>query len=238
MFTNGVDSIAAFLTRYRSFDEAQQQQSFEEFTSRFEGLQVELVRLQMQAAAGRRQTAETFNNFQVLGVAGNEVRTHSALLADLLNPHGSHAQGTLFLASFLRRHSYAFAGTPTLPDPLPHHGWSVRKELNTPHGNLDLVVGSSQLGYLCVIENKLGAGEQIDQLARYYRWLGGQHYPHRALFYLTPDGRPSQTHNGAVYCPLSYRDDVIPWLEEVLPEVEAPRVAETLKQYVDVLRGL
>lgn len=42
------------------------------------------------------------NIFRLLGITTDEVRTHSALLADLLNPRGTHGQGSLFLATFLQ----------------------------------------------------------------------------------------------------------------------------------------
>ena len=37
-------------------------------------------------------TGENFNIFEVLGLTTNEVRTHSAFIAELLNPKGSHDQ--------------------------------------------------------------------------------------------------------------------------------------------------
>lgn len=173
-------------------------------------LQLELAPLQAQAAVERRQTAHTFNIFRVLGVDFNEVTTHSALLANLLRPQGSHAQGTLFLDRFL-----AFC-TGTFPDALPvpvgpllPDDWQVRAEVWTSEGNLDLVIASRRLGYLYVIENKIFAGEQPEQMERYARWLARQtHAAHRALFYLTPDGRQSLTSNGAPYFRLSYVDHI------------------------------
>lgn len=39
--------------------------------------------------------------------------------------------------------------------------------MTTPQGNLDLVVAASECQVLLVIENKIGAREQPDQLYRY-----------------------------------------------------------------------
>ena len=44
---------------------------------------------------------ECFNIFQILGVATNEVRLHSAFLAELLNPCASHGMSTKYLSSFI-----------------------------------------------------------------------------------------------------------------------------------------
>lgn len=42
-----------------------------------------------------------FNVFEILKLQSNENRTHSAFIAELLNPHGSHLIGTTFLKLFL-----------------------------------------------------------------------------------------------------------------------------------------
>ncbi len=45
---------------------------------------------------------EHFNLFSVLKIEGRENNTHSAFLAELLNPKGSHKQGSKFLELFLK----------------------------------------------------------------------------------------------------------------------------------------
>ena len=47
-------------------------------------------------------TGENFNVFSILQMESAEVKTHSAIIAELLNPQGSHSQGTLFLKLFLQ----------------------------------------------------------------------------------------------------------------------------------------
>jgi hypothetical protein len=236
---SSIDQIVDFVARFRSLDAKVRNERFEQFCADFTRLQTGLAPLQAQAAAELRRTARTFNLFKVLGVAYDEVRTHSALLANLLDPRGSHAQGTLFLERFLK---LCALESPEVAVPLasiPSGGWIVETEKSTSQGLLDLVVSSPRLGVLYVIENKIWAGEQPQQLSRYSVWLHQQTgYPHRALFYLTPEGGPSHSHNGATYVPLSYRYHIIPWLVEALVEVEAPRIAETLNQYIEVLRAM
>jgi hypothetical protein len=234
-----IADIEAFLTRFRRFDQAAYSEHFDRFCADFRRFQADFECACLQAAEDRRRTASAFNVFQVLQRTYDEVGTHSALLANLLNPQESHGQGTLFLKGFLRRHSRVLAGLPVLTAPLPMQGWAVTAELPTDYGYLDLVVSSSSLRYLCVIENKLLAGEQPEQLARYCRWLDEQsHYPYRELFYLTPGGWPSTTSSGAVYYQLAYQTDIIEWLEEALALVEAPRLIDILQQYLDVLSQL
>src|SRR5665213_375123 len=50
-----------------------------------------------------RVTGEHFNIFQILGIGHREVTTHSPILAELLNPKGSHGQGSAFLRLFLAK---------------------------------------------------------------------------------------------------------------------------------------
>ena len=89
MAVTGIQQTAEFIARFRSFDAAMQNERFEQFCADFKRLQTGLAPLQAQAAAEQRRTAGTFNIFRLLGVAHDEVRTHSALLANLLDPHGS-----------------------------------------------------------------------------------------------------------------------------------------------------
>jgi len=42
-----------------------------------------------------------FNLFEILHIGHYEVRTHSPIIAELLNPTGTHGQGCAFLRKFL-----------------------------------------------------------------------------------------------------------------------------------------
>ena len=46
-------------------------------------------------------TGEHYNIFSVMGMENNEVKTHSAIIGDLLNPNGSHFMGDVFLELFI-----------------------------------------------------------------------------------------------------------------------------------------
>lgn len=236
---SSLDQLAEFVDRYRQFRDQSHAEQFSQFCREFRRLESGLSPLRAQAAAERQRTAASFNIFRVLGVDYDEVRTHSALLADLLDPKGSHAQGTLFLEGFLTLCGQEYRELAMPLDGISLDGWRVETEKSTTQGLLDIVVSSRSHGVLLVIENKIWAGEQPQQLARYDRWLHEQvSFPKRALVYLTPDGRTSITHDGAVYFSLSYRDHILPWLDESLVMIEAPRLKETLYQYLDVLRTL
>ena len=48
-------------------------------------------------------TGEHFNIFKILRVGHLEVKTHSPILGELLNPNGHHGQGAAFLRLFLSK---------------------------------------------------------------------------------------------------------------------------------------
>lgn len=48
-------------------------------------------------------TGENFNVFNVLGMGSSEVKLHSALISELINPKGKHGQGMVFLNHFLKK---------------------------------------------------------------------------------------------------------------------------------------
>jgi hypothetical protein len=188
-----------------------------------------------------RNLAGDFNLFSLLGVERFEVATHSAFLGALLNPQGTHGQMFLFLEAFLRHFSEKFGHPfPAPNDDIRKGTWYVDKEKVTAFGNLDLVISCPDLQFLLVIENKIGAVEQTDQLERYTKWMDSQkeYFNSPILIYLTPRGDKSSSAHGRKYYPLSYHEDIKSWLEKSYGEIQAPRVKDAISQYLQVLKNL
>jgi hypothetical protein len=139
-----------------------------------------------------RQEAQRFNVFRVLGVERDEVRTHSRMLAALLDPSGTHAQGDRFLRSFLS-HKKMIRALHTEAE----GRWSVAtEETHLPYGRFDIVIRSTNPKIVIVIENKVDAFERKDQCSDYSKWLGEitrNGDVRGALVYLTPDGREAKS---------------------------------------------
>jgi hypothetical protein len=214
--------------------------NFLHFQDRFQHLRSGITQFQATAAVFDRSVAKRFNLFHLLGVATDEVRTHSALLAEMLDPHGSHAQGMLFLQRFLATCASRHPNFPSMPANGSNHSWKVEKEKVTPVGNLDIVVSCPSLKYRFAIENKIYAAEQPNQLQRYAQWLSsGEHsYEAQALLFLTPQGWSAKSAERVPYFQLSYREDICIWLQDALVEVAAPRVRDVLSQYLEVIEQL
>ncbi len=118
--------------------------------------------------------------------------------------------------------------------------WRVEREKSTQYGRLDLVVSNPKLSFLLVIENKIYAPEQADQLLRYAQWLSDQqpYFERQALIYLTPGGNHSNSAGGYPYYPFSYRQDIYHWLNHVQADIQSPRVQESIKQYMEIIARL
>jgi hypothetical protein len=213
---------------------------FSDFQERFHYLRGGIAEIKATATAMDRAVARRFNLFHLLGVSTAEVRTHSALLAELLNPHGSHAQGTLFLEQFCAMCAGLDPAFPLLPPGADRYSWVVEKEKVTPLGNLDIVVSCPSLRYRFAIENKIYAVEQPNQLQRYAEWLSWDKpfYDAQALIFLTPQGWPARSAEDVSYFQLSYREDICAWLQGTLADVAAPRVCHVLSQYIEIIEHL
>lgn len=235
-----LNDITTFLDRYREFTSQEVDQQADELLNGFERLKVGFVRLHEEVLEEARTKAPAFNVFQLLGLSRYENRTHSAMIAHLLRSGDSHGQQHLFLDAFLTHCRQRYPDFPLPPGEVASAEWQVVTELSTSHGRLDIVLRSPELNYLCVIENKVDAYEQTDQLLRYGRWLRSQEeeYISQALVYLTLYGNQAYTARGTPHFPLSYRQDITAWLEGTLDQIQAPNVREIVGQYLDLVRRL
>lgn len=182
----------------------------------------------------QRQSSAHHNIFQLFGLTLDE-NAHSAFLAYLLNPMERHGQDTAFLDAWLQWLR------PRCSEPLSSHGAHIVAERYAGQwGRID-IVAELRNGTLIAVENKVCAGEQEDQLARYGDWLHAQPGPgQRLLVFLTPDGRNGTTARaGQPVIRMSYRD-LAQVLEQALCTV--PDTAHSLradvKQYIQLCRHL
>jgi len=241
---NNILPIQHFLDRYKQFSSSWIESRLDAFKMNFGILKLATETIIGVEKKFEEKLAVNFNLFKVLGVQTYEVKTHSALLACLLDPNGVHAQRGLFLESFLKYCYEKFpAGTfPEPPKNIIPENWTVEVEKVTGFGNMDVVIQSRNDHRLIVIENKIYAGEQPEQLARYNEWMCTNDkvfsQENRSLIYLTIDGKASNTSDGVSYHCLAYQYDIQEWLETVINQVKAPRIAVTIEQYLQTIQSL
>lgn len=172
---------------------------------------------------------ERFNLFDVLHVGHYEVRTHSPMLAELLNPQGSHGQGAVFLQNFL-----AVLEIDDFDAELAR----VTLEVSIGDlGRVDIEI-TDRKGRRLLIENKIYAGLQERQLERYH-----QHDPKANLLFLTLNGDCPADGTDKTTVPnlqlVSYREDIVRWLECCRKEVATvPCVREAITQYIQLIQRL
>jgi len=194
----------------------------------------------------RNRKGENYNLFSILRIEDSELK-HSALIANLLDPKGSHGCGDAFLRAFfeiaLKERAYPFEDC-TLPDSYTEH--YIGPIAGDTGGRIDILVESSYY-YRLIIENKIYAGDQDKQLIRYDNYgktdLEADRY---LLVYLTLFGNEASegsTAKGSAkevdYLCLSYAEDILRWLEQcVRLAYDKPLVRESLNQYIRTIKQL
>ena len=199
----------------------------------------EISRVSEMYTRHRKLSGEDFNIFSIMSMESDEVFTHSALLAELLHPKGTHGMGTkpleLFVQKFLDA-DYKMNFENAVCRKEDHIGFTDADK--TKGGRIDIVVKDLE-GNVILIENKIYAAEQLNQLKRYKK-----QFPNAELFYLTLDGKESGQitvgdDESKIYRNLSYRDDIIPWISKCTELAHnKPMLREVLNQYTFLLKKL
>lgn len=198
----------------------------------------EITEQGVTAKKEREKSGTLYNIFDVLGLSASEVRLHSAFIASLLRPN-NHGAGRRFLEAFLKM--------PSLK--LPDNFMDIQKvQVETEKyigrveeekgGRIDLFISDGKNHI--IIENKIYAGDQKNQLLRYHNYK-----PDGVLVYLTLfDGEEPAKESlgsldpGSVLC-ISYESHILPWLEEcVRIASDLPHIRETINQYINTIRKL
>lgn len=177
-------------------------------------------------------TGENFNIFSILQMESDEVATHSRIIAELLNPKGSHGQKDKFLLLFkdlFAKELELITSDCTVK--VEHDIGPVTKESG---GRIDILIRDSR--NVIMIENKIFALEQENQLLRYHNA-----FPKGKLIFLTLLGKPSdqKSSEGFEYLPISYQENLIDWLEKCKKDaVNIPILRESISQYINLIKKL
>ena len=231
-----IESISDFLTRYKRFTKERSEMRYDEFILRFNHMKTAIESIQSISRELNRRVAKSFNVFELLKVEKKEDNTHTALIANLLDPEGSHAQGHMFLDLFLKHCQRKYNDFIEIPAVIEDFDWLVETRKYTNYGRPDLVVSSFDFKFLLVIENKIGAEESKDQLSRYCEWMNSRrHLSRRTLLFLNKTGYSSKTAGDYPYHILSYKD-IYDWLESSLAKIESPKVKDIIVQYMEIIK--
>lgn len=176
-----------------------------------------------------------FNVFDLL--RPNELLL-STVMAELLNPAGSHGQGWRFLHAFMQR-----IGREDLAQLQPR-----RVEVEAPTRYLahstrrfDVLLEFDEFGF--VIENKPWAADQEKQVSDYLDELRTVYGDAHCLVYLTPNGSEpptssipptdlKRTQEQGNLVLMSFRDDIRGWLEACIAQCASDKYRWFLRDFL------
>lgn len=189
-------------------------------------------------------SGEHFNIFSLLKLDGNEVRLHSAFIGELLNPKGSHGMGELFLKHFIQLLKIPDFNIQNSKVFIEKNVGIISNDKNDG-GRIDIVIEDTN-GHGIIIENKIFASDQDNQLFRYYNY-GRSSYPKGFhLYYLSLFGNEPRKNStcGKLlinddFQTISYKEQILTWLHECRKEsVTHSMLRETLSQYINLIKHL
>ena len=181
--------------------------------------------------------ATRFNVFDLIEPDENKL---SDVIADLLDPKGTHGQGDAFLRLFIEQLGIR-------PEANATRNATVRREALThfipnDRRRIDVLIEAGQL--FLAIENKVDSLEQTDQVKDYLEHLDecsrGGPVP-SILIYLTPNGRRPKSldadnlkrhHDGNRLNCMSYHGAFRDWLKRCVEECKAPKVCHFLSDFI------
>lgn len=192
------------------------------------------------------EKGESYNLFKVIDMTSNETSVHSAFLADLLNPKGLHHMGDTFLRLFTNEflNGMSFSTETAIVEREKYIGPVTA----TTGGRLDIIVTDADRTAI-IIENKIYASDQENQLIRYHNYAEKNTSEHK-LFYLSLDGTVHDEDKTAKhdnkelieeehYFTISYESDILKWLEQCREKVvDKPLIREGISHYINLIKHL
>jgi len=185
---------------------------------------------------------ENFNLFSILRNEWDEVNLHSKFITELFR---NKNYGNIFIKLFLEKIEIEVKDFDSINVQV-FLEYYVKKG-----GRIDILLklSSGNFKKAIIIENKIFAGDQEEQLGRYYFSLEEEKYSKDEIeiVYLNLDGsEPSENSKGGLENDvkekikiISYKNEIIEWIGECTKEVaRVPIIRETLVQYESLLKKL
>ena len=163
----------------------------------------------------REQIGLDYNVFTLMDIERREEETHEYMIYSILN-YRNPVLRKKFIDQFLIHMG--------IPKSFLREQWTVEREHYTEnYGRLDLFFKPSGHSKQCVVvELKVDAGDQKQQIKRYEEYVRSCHLDEYRIIYLTLDGkRPSEQSCGGMVNPRhllcrSYGHHVVSWLEDCI----------------------
>lgn len=179
-----------------------------------------------------------FNLLSIIEKDRDEAHVHSKVIYNLLSQDWGKKDKETFLTLFFKEIGIE-------DENIYDKNWEVTREkafdLDTIKGRLDFEIKSKDCIY--IIEMKIDAGDQPEQLIRYQEFAKEQHKKYK-IFYLTLDGHNAskksigeeenlEENQKVEYTNISFKEEILNWLENCLKLVEGKEnKSACINQYI------
>ncbi len=180
-------------------------------------------------------SGSVYNLFNELGISSDEVK-HSSMLKSLIDPNGSHGCGSLFYKSFIENIGFdinieKYDWLNDIKNVKIHAEYFIGNRdhikgiiVDENYGRIDLLIENTNKNKALIIENKVYACDQPQQLKRYYEFgiskYGGN--VNFEIIYLNLKGDPVSVQSiegineSFEIININYSIHILKWLEECL----------------------
>lgn len=174
-----------------------------------------------------------------LAGASRDERLYSWILYSLLVDENNVA---------IRRSFFEMIAEIMKTEKLHFSEFRVFREWSIPGGFVDLLIITEDKKKAIVIENKIDAGDQKDQLNRYYNHFEQKGFS-TYLVYLTPFGHEPSEYSVKKeelnrlkeqrrFACLSYSDNILPWLNTILESENTVEMKSAVGQFIITTKGM
>ena len=184
------------------------------------------------------EDSSRYNLLSIIEKDRDEAHIHSKIIYNLLSQNWEKKDKETFLTLFLKEIGIE-------DENIYDKNWEVTREkafdLDTIKGRLDFEIKSKDCIY--IIEMKIDAGDQPEQLIRYQKFAKEQHKKYK-IFYLTLDGHNAskksigeeenlEENEKVEYINISFQGEILNWLENCLKLVEGKEnKSACISQYI------
>ncbi len=196
-------------------------------------ISITIDRFRTEYEQDRKERKNRFSVFSCLTRHHLE-ELHSNFICYLLNPFETHDCGDLFLREFCRLVVSEGANFDLENCYLKELEEAVVKReyycgiIDGSRTFIDIYIECKS--YIIAIENKINAGEQPNQIARYAKYCKSRGKAFD-IFYLTKSGDDSMTSCDEPYTSISYNTQIKPWLASCLELTQKYPIANTGIQF-------
>lgn len=184
---------------------------------------------------------EDLNLFTILGMENKEVTAHAAFLYSVFKPFRDNGKINFDNLEILISYLLEKADKSVTENYIISA--AIYREYQTKYGRLDFLIEyttKDNCKNAIVIELKVRAEEQENQIDRYFEYLDNEQYSNSYVFFLTPTGYEAKTDTNKRSIAISLKKDIVKVLELIKSntEDEYANYKAIIEQYIQVIKKL